>query len=392
MKRKTHFKEMFLVDKTFFNKVNNDNRVSVSNTFSPKEVFGSKNDDCTECESPAFTPLQPSQPIPAHFVSSPSVPPPPSIPPPSIPSVPSPPSIPPPPSVPPPSLPPVLPHSVPPPSSVSTTEGVKPFETEAHQWIDNVAAQQMDVDTTPKPHMGWIHPQSLAKAIDYYHKSSKKKGVRRTKVPRVKMEQKRPKKKQVPAVEMEQAAPSLPDPKYLLWGQEEREDPKHFVTNRKPELRSPDVEMEALPAPKYLLWGREEQEAPKQVVTYKKPELRSPDVEMEALPAPKYLLWGRQEREAPNQVVTYRKPELRSPDVEIEALPAPKEPIYPLTIPTVNEYSSFLCTLCNTYFKTRKGLERHNKNIHDAYQQKKKGIKRRMEKEDKYPKKYVKWN
>ena len=354
MKRKTHFKEMFLVDKTFFNKVNNDNRVSVSNTFSPKEVFGSKNDDCTECESPAFTPLQPSQPIPAHFVSSPSVPPPPSIPPPSIPSVPSPPSIPPPPSVPPPSLPPVLPHSVPPPSSVSTTEGVKPFETEAHQWIDNVAAQQMDVDTTPKPHMGWIHPQSLAKAIEYYHKSSKKKGVRRTKVPRVKMEQKRPKKKQVPAVEMEQAAPSLPDPKYLLWGQEEREAPKHLVT-------------------------------------YKKPVLRSPDVEMEALPDPKYLLWGREEREYPKHLVTYRNPELRSPDLEIEALPAPKEPIYPLTIPTVNEYSSFLCTLCNTYFKTRKGLERHNKNIHDAYQQKKKGIKRRMEKEDKYPKKYVRW-
>ena len=368
MKRKTHFKEMFLVDKTFFNKVNNDNRVSVTNTFSPKEVFGSKNDDCTECESPAFTPLQPSQPVPSHFVSSPSVPPPPSIPsvppPPSIPPPPSVPppslppalphSVPPPPSVPPPSLPPPLPHSVPPPPSVATPEGVKPFETEAHQWIDNVAAQQMDVDTTPKPHMGWIHPQSLAKAIEYYRKSSKKKGVRRTKVPPVKMEQKRPKKKQVPAVEMEQAAPSLPDPKYLLWGQEEREDPKHLVT-------------------------------------YKKPVLRSPDVEMEALPDPKYLLWGREEREAPKQVVTYRKPELRSPDVEMKALPAPKEPIYPLTIPTVNEYSSFLCTLCNTYFKTRKALERHNRNIHDAYQQKKKGIKRHMEKEDKYPKKYARW-
>ena len=349
MKRKTHFKEMFLVDKTFFNKVNNDNRVSVTNTFSPKEVFGSKNDDCTECESPAFTPLQPSQPVPSHFVSSPSVPPPPS-----IPSVPPPPSIPPPPSVPPPSLPPPLPHSVPPPPSVATPEGVKPFETEAHQWIDNVAAQQMDVDTTPKPHMGWIHPQSLAKAIEYYRKSSKKKGVRRTKVPPVKMEQKRPKKKQVPAVEIEQAAPSLPDPKYLLWGQEEREDPKHLVT-------------------------------------YKKPVLRSPDVEMEALPDPKYLLWGREEREAPKQVVTYRKPELRSPDVEMKALPAPKEPAYPLTIPTVNEYSSFLCTLCNTYFNTRKALERHNRNIHDAYQQKKKGIKRHMEKEDKHPKKYARW-
>ena len=342
MKRKTHFKEMFLVDKTFFNKMNNENRVSVTNTFSPKEVFGSKNDDCTECESPAFTPLQPSQPVPAPFVSSPSVPPPP-IPPPSAP----------PPPIPPPSIPPASPPSIPSPPSVPTPEGVKPFETEAHQWIDNVAAQQMDVDTTPQPHMGWIHPQSLAKAIEYYRKSSKKKGVRKTKVPSVKMVQNRSKKK--------------------------------------PVLRSPNVEMETLPSPKYLLWDQNEHEAPKQVVTYKKPVLRSPDVEMEALPNPKYLLWGQKEQEAPKEVMTYKKPVNRSPDVEMKALPAPKEPIYPLTIPTTNEYSSFLCTLCNTYFNTRKALERHNRNIHEAYQQKKKGIKRRMEKEDKNPKKYVKW-
>ena len=112
---------------------------------------------------------------------------------------------------------------------------------------------------------------------------------------------------------------------------------------------------------------------------------------MEALPPPEYLLWGRKEHEAPKQVVTYKKQVLRSPDVEMKALPAPKEPAYPLTIPTVNEYSSFLCTLCNTYFNTRKALERHNRNIHDAYQQKKKGIKRHMEKEDKHPKKYARW-
>ena len=122
-----------------------------------------------------------------------------------------------------------------------------------------------------------------------------------------------------------------------------------------------------------------------------RPVLRSPDVEMEALPPPEYLLWGRKEHEAPKQVVTYKKQVLRSPDVEMKALPAPKEPAYPLTIPTVNEYSSFLCTLCNTYFNARKALERHNRNIHDAYQQKKKGIKRHMEKEDKHPKKYARW-
>ena len=171
-----------------------------------------------------------------------------------------------------------------------------------------------------------------------------------------------------------------------------------------------------------------EQEAPKQVV--QKPILRSPDVEMEtlALPAPKYSLWNQNEQEAPKQVV--QKPILRSADVEIEALPTPKEHTLTIAIPSTNEYSSFLCTLCNTYFNTRKTLERHNKNIHDAYQQKRKGIKheamftcdicydefksqkvldrhvknihaaflqnnkgikRQMEKEDKYPQKYVKW-
>ena len=90
------------------------------------------------------------------------------------------------------------------------------------------------------------------------------------------------------------------------------------------------------------------------------------------------------------QIMTYMRQVLRSSDVEMEALPAPKEVPYPRTIPTSNEYSSFLCTLCNTYFNARKALERHNKNIHDAYQQIRKGIKRQIEKEDKYPRKYVK--
>lgn len=37
----------------------------------------------------------------------------------------------------------------------------------------------------------------------------------------------------------------------------------------------------------------------------------------------------------------------------------------------------YTCTLCNTDFKKRKGLERHMKNMHDAYFQKEKGIKRK---------------
>ena len=52
MKRKTNFKQMFLVDNSFISRVNNENRVSVSNTFSPiqgGEVIGSKDDECKEC-------------------------------------------------------------------------------------------------------------------------------------------------------------------------------------------------------------------------------------------------------------------------------------------------------------------------------------------------------
>ena len=60
MKRKTNFKQMFLVDNSFISRVNNENRVSVSNTFSPiqgGEVIGSKDDECKECSFyPSTTP------------------------------------------------------------------------------------------------------------------------------------------------------------------------------------------------------------------------------------------------------------------------------------------------------------------------------------------------
>ena len=39
------------------------------------------------------------------------------------------------------------------------------------------------------------------------------------------------------------------------------------------------------------------------------------------------------------------------------------------------EYSKFICTLCNTDFGTKKVLQRHMDNIHDAYRQKKRGKK-----------------
>ena len=343
-KRKAYFKEILLVDTLFSNKVNNENHILLTNTFSPiqgKEVVGSKKDECTDYESPASAPPEPIQSKPST-----SIQPPPSQPVSILSSNPSP-------VLPPYRVPPIsrvssLNQTSSPPSTSSVQHGgVKPFESEAHQWIDNVAYDMQVDPLVPTPqftnseHMDFSSSPHLPQVIQYRE-------------PQVLQYQEPQALTQVPAVEMEQETPSLPDPKYLHWVQNEREAPEH-------------------------------------VMPYMRPVLRSPDVEMEALPPPEYLLWGRKEHEAPKQVVSYKKQVLRSPDVEMKALPAPKEPAYPLTIPTVNEYSSFLCTLCNTYFNTRKALERHNRNIHDAYQQKKKGIKRHMEKEDKHPKKYARW-
>ena len=43
----------------------------------------------------------------------------------------------------------------------------------------------------------------------------------------------------------------------------------------------------------------------------------------------------------------------------------------------VLEYSKFICTLCGTSYKRKEGLQRHMTNMHDAYQQKDKGVKRK---------------
>ena len=98
-----------------------------------------------------------------------------------------------------------------------------------------------------------------------------------------------------------------------------------------------------------------------------------------------------------SKALTIKKPaylKSKIPPVEMEqravALPAP-EPTYSIMIPTPNEYTSFICTLCNTSFQSKNALERHNRNIHDAFQQKTKGIKRKNKKKDNYPQKYVKF-
>ena len=42
------------------------------------------------------------------------------------------------------------------------------------------------------------------------------------------------------------------------------------------------------------------------------------------------------------------------------------------------EHSVFVCTLCQSNFSTKKSLQRHMKNIHDAFNQVEKGIKRKV--------------
>ena len=186
MKRKINFKQMFLVDNTFFNKVNNENRISVTNSFSQgNEVLGSKNNECTECDPSTSRPQPPHPNQPPSTLSPnqpPSPPPPPtSSPPPPHPN--QPPSTPPP--IKPPSPPPPPTSSPPPPSpaQISTSQqapppplaylppsaltpnhilsrsrnpkpvvgnNIKPFVSETHQWIDNVA-NNMEVDGSYLP-------------------------------------------------------------------------------------------------------------------------------------------------------------------------------------------------------------------------------------------------
>ena len=93
-----------------------------------------------------------------------------------------------------------------------------------------------------------------------------------------------------------------------------------------------------------------------QVLSYKKPHPK----EEEEVDRKQHKVLSNQYEESPAVEMEQRAP----------ALPAP-EPTYSIMIPTPNEYTSFICTLCNTSFQSKNALERHNRNIHDAFQQKK---------------------
>ena len=81
-----------------------------------------------------------------------------------------------------------------------------------------------------------------------------------------------------------------------------------------------------------------------------------------------------------------------NPQNSASALPAPEEDDckecavakykkYDVSLPSsrgLPEKSVFICTLCESNFSTKKSLQRHMKNIHDAFNQVEKGIKRKV--------------
>ena len=370
MKRKINFKQMFLVDNTFFNKVNNENRISVTNSFSQgNEVLGSKNNECTECDPSTSRPQppptnQPPSTLPPHQPPSPPPPPifspppphpnqppppnqPPSPPPPPIfsppppnqpPSPPPPPIFSPPPSHPnqppppnqPPSPPPPPTSSPPPPSPAPTStsqqallpplaylppsaltpnhilsrarnpkpvvdNNIKPFESEAHQWIDNVA-NNMEVDRSYLPVV--TQPMRNPERLDFS--------------PQRQLVYDQPQALQYRQPQTLQYHKSKPLQSQTLHHRISKPPPPLALKHHK----SKPLQSKALQHLKSTPFNQSK------ALTYKEPaslKSKMPPVEM---------------------------------DQRAAALPAP-EPTYSIMIPTPNEYSRFICTLCNTSFQSK---------------------------------------
>lgn len=109
---------------------------------------------------------------------------------------------------------------------------------------------------------------------------------------------------------------------------------------------------------------------PQAMVQYQPPSPRHavPEIEMIQSPSPQLAL--------PPPITQQLLP--HQSQLPIPSTPSASHPHQPSDNKYKNyyEYSKFICTLCNTDFGTQKKLQRHMKNIHDAYEQKKKGKKR----------------
>ena len=118
-----------------------------------------------------------------------------------------------------------LPHQASPPPSAPNPEGVKPFESEAHRWIDNLAYDMQVDPLVPTPqftnseHMSFSLSPQLPHVLQYSEPQ-----VLQHQEPRALTYESK-----MPAVEMMQEALSLPDPKYLHWVQNDRESFHFYI-------------------------------------------------------------------------------------------------------------------------------------------------------------------
>ena len=366
MKRKTNFKQMFLVDNSFISRVNNENRVSVSNTFSPiqgGEVIGSKDDECKECSSspssdPPFIPPPPQAPIlypdqklfltPTSSTSwsAPT-------------SNPSPPKAP---------LPPVPPSTSNPPlpQAPFLYADRKPF-------------------STPHPPTSWTAPTS------------------------------NPPLPPLPPPTSNPPVPPLPPPPPIQPSNSPLPPYQPPSNPPLPQAPSNPPYQTLLPIQGMRPFEYEEHQW-----------LDNIAMDVESTPHPP-MGWVKPTKPKTKKKVVVSRGFTKPPIKQANQI---KKPEYSVAIPTPNEYSYYTCTICNTNFNKRNALERHMKNIHDAYQQKKKGtkhketftcdicpsefkskkvldrhmknihtafsqvergMKRKNEMEHRYPRKYVKW-
>ena len=327
MKRKTNFKQMFLVDNSFISRVNNENRVSVSNTFSPiqgGEVIGSKDDECKECSSspssdPPFIPPPPQAPIlypdqklfltPTSSTSwsAPT-------------SNPSPPKAP---------LPPVPPSTSNPPlpQAPFLYADRKPF-------------------STPHPPTSWTAPTS------------------------------NPPLPPLPPPTSNPPVPPLPPPPPIQPTLPPYQPPSNPPL---PQAPSNPPYQTLLPIQGMRPFEYEEHQW-----------LDNIAMDVESTPHPP-MGWVKPTKPKTKKKVVVSRGFTKPPIKQANQTIIYKKPEYSVAIPTPNEYSYYTCTICNTNFNKRNALERHMKNIHDAYQQKLKGAKRKIEREDRHPRKYVKW-
>ena len=380
MRRKTNFKEMLLVDNTLFKKfkemffaenlfhgkVNNENHISITNSFSPvqgREVLGTKDDECKECASSPtpYTPLQPNQPPPtpprcksSSFTSEPLV------------------------------------TDSHPQGSSQAISPLQPSEIHPNQstftapltYSPASQSRLFQMPSRPLPSIQ-SQPGMLPSASLLTHSQPSTSSQLPT-VPSYLSGTYPGLSASTPLLTQSLASRIIPSsseplpyqPPSPLYGIKPFESEAHrWIDNVATQHMDVD-QMSVVPQQLPLVPQHAEEDMDLSSQYNDQPQALKHQHQPQALQYQPQALSSKKS-------ISYS---LWKPVVELQ-----QEPVYPLTTPTSNEYSYYTCTICNTNFNKRNALERHMKNIHDAYQQKVKGAKRKIEREDRHPRKYVKW-